>query len=58
MGNNGSVVVQKRLARFRPEERSMVDGLFDKLQGDAGASGKAGKALTLEMLQVGKLNMD
>ncbi|XP_037538613.1 MTOR-associated protein MEAK7 [Nematolebias whitei] len=51
MGNNGSVVVQKRLARFRPEERSMVDGLFDKLQGDAGASGKAGKTLTLEMLQ-------
>lgn len=58
MGNTDSVVVQKRLARFRPEERSVVDGLFDKLQGDAGASGKAGKALTLEMLQVEKLNMN
>ncbi|XP_017274574.1 MTOR-associated protein MEAK7 [Kryptolebias marmoratus] len=51
MGNTDSVVVQKRLARFRPEERSMIDGLFDKLQGNAGGSDKPGKTLTLEMLQ-------
>lgn len=48
MGNAESVVVQKRLARFRPEERPVVEGFFDKLQG-AGAT--AGKTITLEMLQ-------
>ncbi|XP_060892419.1 MTOR-associated protein MEAK7 [Labrus mixtus] len=57
MGNTESVVVQKRLARFRPEERPVVEGVFDKLQGNtggaAGSSGKTvtGKAMTLEMLQ-------
>ncbi|XP_044048266.1 MTOR-associated protein MEAK7 isoform X2 [Siniperca chuatsi] len=57
MGNTESVVVQKRLARFRPEERPVVEGVFDRLQGGAGgpsgAPGKtpAGKTLTLEMLQ-------
>uniref|UniRef100_UPI0037E88063 MTOR-associated protein MEAK7 n=1 Tax=Semicossyphus pulcher TaxID=241346 RepID=UPI0037E88063 len=57
MGNTESVVVQKRLARFRPDERPVVEGIFDKLQGSAGgtagSSGKtpAGKTLTLEMLQ-------
>ncbi|XP_035520475.1 MTOR-associated protein MEAK7 [Morone saxatilis] len=57
MGNTECVVAQKRLARFRPEERSAVEGVFDRLQGGAGgpsgASGKtsAGKTLTLEMLQ-------
>lgn len=57
MGNTESVVVQKRLARFRPEERPVVEGVFDRLQGSAGgpsgAQGKtlAGKTLTLEMLQ-------
>ncbi|KAK5868048.1 hypothetical protein PBY51_012495 [Eleginops maclovinus] len=57
MGNTESVSVQKRLARFRPEERPIVEGVFDKLQGGAGGSsgtpGKtpAGKTLTLEMLQ-------
>lgn len=50
MGNAESVVVQKRLARFRPEERPVVEGFFDKLQG--GAGGAAGKTITLEMLQV------
>ncbi|XP_035769356.1 MTOR-associated protein MEAK7 [Neolamprologus brichardi] len=49
MGNAESVVVQKRLARFRPEERPVVEGVFDKLQG--GAGGAAGKTITLEMLQ-------
>ncbi|KAG7281510.1 hypothetical protein CRUP_007544 [Coryphaenoides rupestris] len=45
MGNTESVVVQKRLARFRPEERPLIEGAFERLQGD-GASG--GKLLTLE----------
>lgn len=57
MGNAESVVVQKRLARFRPEERPVVEGVFDQLQGSAGgppgAAGKtaAGRTITLEMLQ-------
>lgn len=57
MGNTESVVVQKRLTRFRPEERPVIEGVFDRLQGGAGgpsgAPGKtpAGKTLTLEMLQ-------
>ncbi|XP_023117803.2 MTOR-associated protein MEAK7 [Amphiprion ocellaris] len=49
MGNTESVVVQKRLARFRPEERPVVEGVFDRLLG--GAGGPAGKTVTLEMLQ-------
>ncbi|XP_035012019.2 MTOR-associated protein MEAK7 [Hippoglossus stenolepis] len=57
MGNTESVVVQKRMARFRPEERPVVEGVFNRLQGGAGGpSGApektpAGKTLTLEMLQ-------
>lgn len=49
MGNTESVVVEKRLARFRPEERPLIEGAFDRLQGD-GASG--GKVLTLERFKV------
>lgn len=58
MGNTESVVVQKRLARFRPDERPVVEGVFNRLQGGGGGpSGvpeKAlqGKTLTLAMLQV------
>nr|XP_046250838.1 MTOR-associated protein MEAK7 isoform X2 [Scatophagus argus] len=57
MGNTDSVVVQKRLARFRPEDRPLVEGVFDRLQdGAGGPSGTprkapAGKTLTLQMLQ-------
>lgn len=52
MGNTESVVVQKRLARFRPEERPVVEGVFDKLQAGAGvSSGAPGKVVTLEMLK-------
>lgn len=58
MGNTESVVVQKRLARFRPDERPVVEGVFDRLLqggagGPSGASGKTatGKTLTLETLQ-------
>ncbi|KAJ3597021.1 hypothetical protein NHX12_003421 [Muraenolepis orangiensis] len=47
MGNTDSVVVQKRLARFRPEERPLVEGVFGRLHGD----GASGKALTLEMFK-------
>lgn len=53
MGNTESVLVQKRLARFRPEDRPVVEGVFDRLQAGAGGpSGAPGKSLTLEMLQV------
>lgn len=53
MGNAESVVVQKRLTRFRPEERPVVEGVFDRLQAGAGASsGAPGKVVTLEMLKV------
>ncbi|KAM4618715.1 MTOR-associated protein MEAK7 isoform 1-T2 [Polymixia lowei] len=58
MGNTESVVVQKRLARFRPEERSVVEGVFERLQGmctgsSAGVTGKpsSGNVLTLQMLK-------
>ncbi|XP_060933319.1 MTOR-associated protein MEAK7 [Limanda limanda] len=51
MGNTESLVVQKRMARFRPEERPVVEGVFDRLVGGAGGPAGAGKTLTLEMLQ-------
>ncbi|KAJ7997755.1 hypothetical protein DPEC_G00215420 [Dallia pectoralis] len=53
MGNTDSVVVQKRLSRFRVEERPVVEGVFDRLYGTntAGVPGKAGKVLTLDMLK-------
>lgn len=58
MGNTESVVVQKRLARFRPEDRPAVEGLFHRLHGGgaggpSGSFGKtpAGMTLTLDMLQ-------
>ncbi|KAG7523150.1 hypothetical protein JOB18_040457 [Solea senegalensis] len=46
MGNTESVVVQKRLARFRPDERPVIEGAFNRLQG-----GTAGKTLTLDALK-------
>lgn len=53
MGNTNNAVVQKRLARFRPEDRPAVEGVFDRLQAGGGAFSVAtGKTLTLEMLQV------
>ncbi|XP_051916875.1 MTOR-associated protein MEAK7 isoform X2 [Hippocampus zosterae] len=55
MGNNESVLVQKRLSRFRPEDRPVIQGVFERLQGNvpAGAQKKtpAGNTLTFEMLQ-------
>lgn len=56
MGNTESVVAQKRLERFRPEERPVIEGVFDRLQagGHSGVPEKAaaGKTLTLKTLQV------
>lgn len=53
MGNTESAAVQKRLARFQPEERPEVEGVFDRLHAGAGGPpGAAGTTLTLEMLQV------
>lgn len=53
MGNAESVGVQKRLARFRPEDRPAVEGAFARLQTGAGGPCAApGKTLTLEALQV------
>ncbi|KAL2093072.1 hypothetical protein ACEWY4_010384 [Coilia grayii] len=52
MGNTESVVVQKRLTRFRPDERPVVEGVFEHLlSGPTGAPGKAGKAITLDVLK-------
>ncbi|XP_038149860.1 MTOR-associated protein MEAK7 isoform X2 [Cyprinodon tularosa] len=47
MGNSDSVMVQKRMARFRPEERTTIDGVFDRLLGGS----RAEKTLQLETLQ-------
>ncbi|XP_004070221.1 TLD domain-containing protein 1 isoform X1 [Oryzias latipes] len=61
MGNAESAVVQKRLTRFRPEERPVIDGVFNKLvSGGGGASEAPGKAITLQMLQssMGSLTSD
>lgn len=53
MGNTDSAVVQKRLAHFRPDERSVIEGIFDRLHGSgADASGKTGTILSLDMLKV------
>ncbi|XP_054885948.1 MTOR-associated protein MEAK7 isoform X3 [Poeciliopsis prolifica] len=46
MGNSDSVMVEKRMARFRPEERSVIHGVFERLQ-----AGDPGKTLRLEALQ-------
>ncbi|XP_012725840.2 MTOR-associated protein MEAK7 isoform X1 [Fundulus heteroclitus] len=51
MGNSDSAMVQKRMARFRPEERTVIDGVFDRLQGGSGTSTGAEKSVKLEALQ-------
>lgn len=53
MGNTDSVVVQKRLAHFRPDERPVIEGIFDRLHGSA--AGKTGNVLTLDMLKVSRV---
>lgn len=52
MGNTESVLVQKRLARFRPEERPAVEGLFEQLQSAGTAAAKTGRVLKLDTLKV------
>ncbi|XP_054633810.1 MTOR-associated protein MEAK7 [Dunckerocampus dactyliophorus] len=49
MGNTESVLVQKRLSRFRPEDRPVVEAVFDRLRGAVAAP--AGNTLTFDMLQ-------
>ncbi|KAJ8416316.1 hypothetical protein AAFF_G00383380 [Aldrovandia affinis] len=54
MGNTESSVAQKRMVRFRPDERPVVEGVFDRLLG-AGygrGPGDAGNVLTLDTLKV------
>ncbi|XP_053742096.1 MTOR-associated protein MEAK7 isoform X1 [Synchiropus splendidus] len=53
MGNTESVVVQKRLARFRPDERPLIEAVFDRLHAGARETQgpAAGRVLTLPMLQ-------
>ncbi|XP_051953502.1 MTOR-associated protein MEAK7-like [Xyrauchen texanus] len=54
MGNTDSVVVQKRLARFRPDEIPVIDGVFDRLieTGSSVSFGKTGKVLSVDMLKM------
>ncbi|KAL7871065.1 hypothetical protein SRHO_G00085620 [Serrasalmus rhombeus] len=67
MGNAESAVVHKRLVRFRPHERPVIEGVFDRLQSassscSSASSGKspAGKVLLLDTLKVtmGKMISD
>ncbi|KAK7892088.1 hypothetical protein WMY93_024051 [Mugilogobius chulae] len=55
MGNTGSELMNKRLDRFRPEERPVVQAVFDRLKGTGppGVPGRAeaGSTLSLGMLQ-------
>ncbi|XP_030646795.1 MTOR-associated protein MEAK7-like [Chanos chanos] len=54
MGNTESVVVQKRLTRFRPDERPVVEGVFDRLYSANPVSGsnKAAKCIPLDTLKM------
>ncbi|XP_062860346.1 MTOR-associated protein MEAK7 isoform X2 [Trichomycterus rosablanca] len=47
MGNTESAVVQKRLARFRPDERPIIEGVFDRLHRTSGTPVPAGKGKVL-----------
>ncbi|XP_036441240.1 MTOR-associated protein MEAK7 [Colossoma macropomum] len=67
MGNAESAVVHKRLVRFRPHERPVIEGVFDRLQSassscSSASSGKAParKVLLLDTLKVtmGKMASD
>ncbi|XP_026865460.2 MTOR-associated protein MEAK7 [Electrophorus electricus] len=56
MGNADSVVAQKRLDRFRPDERPVIEKVFDKLQ-DASSSGTSGKAFGGKVLLIDTLKV-
>ncbi|KAM9480858.1 MTOR-associated protein MEAK7 isoform 1-T1 [Clarias gariepinus] len=49
MGNTESAVVQKRLVRFRPDERPVIEGVFDRLQSTSSSSVPPGKAKVLHI---------
>lgn len=51
MGNTGSELMNKRLDRFRPDERPVIQGVFDRLLSGAPGRPPPGKNLTLETLQ-------
>ncbi|KAG9273047.1 TLD domain-containing protein 1 isoform X1 [Astyanax mexicanus] len=52
MGNAESAVVNKRLLRFRPDERPIIEGVFDRLQSSSSGKAPAGKLLLIHNLQV------
>ncbi|TRY87123.1 hypothetical protein DNTS_008184 [Danionella cerebrum] len=54
MGNADSVVAQKRLARFRPDERPVIEGTFDRLRGSSSSksTGKNSQVLSLDELKM------
>ncbi|XP_060778891.1 MTOR-associated protein MEAK7 isoform X2 [Neoarius graeffei] len=54
MGNTESAVVQKRLVRFRPDERLVIEGVFDRLQSSSSSSVPPGKA----KITMGKMASD
>lgn len=54
MGNTSSELMRKRLDRFRPDERPVIQGLFDQLLG-RGPSGTPGRAQTENSLSLEKL---
>lgn len=49
MGNTESAVVQRRLVRFRPDERPVIEGVFDRLQSTGCSSVPPGKAKVLPL---------
>ncbi|KPP58294.1 hypothetical protein Z043_123894 [Scleropages formosus] len=53
MGNTESAQLQQRLSRFRPDERNLLDGAFDRLRESpsGAAAGHSGKVLTLDALK-------
>ncbi|TSK38448.1 TLD domain-containing protein 1 [Bagarius yarrelli] len=57
MGNTESAVVHKRLVRFRPDERPVIEGLFDRLQSTSSSSVPPGNANVLHIDTI-KIAMD
>lgn len=49
MGNTESAVVQSRLVRFRPDERPVIEGVFDRLQNISSSFVPPGKAKVLHV---------
>ncbi|GAA6067309.1 MTOR-associated protein MEAK7 isoform X1, partial [Tachysurus ichikawai] len=49
MGNTESAVVNKRLVRFRPDERPAIEGVYDRLQSTSSSSVTTGKGNVLHI---------